>query len=261
MNCRKQQGRNASRRQRASAASMTIEDRLEGGRNGQALEMAVGLAKTAPRPARKGGGATPQWSRERPGFATAPHFFMTENIFMTNAIDLTARQLLANKPKRQRVTQALLRIEDASFEDVLARIRAGESQTEIARSLKVHIATLNRYLSDPSRVAETTAAKADSAEAWLDKGLREIQNAKGFDHAEVQRARAFAQECARRAAIRNPRYSDKAAIQLTDGDGQPLPPQQAIVVYMPSTCRRTIETRERNGLCGQLTRSKERTRR
>ena len=152
------------------------------------------------------------------------------------AISLTREQLLAVKP-RKRVTQALLKIEDASFEKILNQIRGGAAMSEIAAELGVHVSTLSRYVNDPARIAETTAALAASSEQWLDKGLREIQNAKGFDHAEVQRARAFAQECARRAAIRNPRYSDKAAIQLTDGDGQPLPPQQAIVVYMPSNNR------------------------
>ena len=50
-----------------------------------------------------------------------------------------------------------------------------------------------------------------SAEAWLDRGLGVLTDAK--DMLEVHRARAIEQHCARRAAIRNPqRYGDRQQI-------------------------------------------------
>ena len=55
----------------------------------------------------------------------------------------------------------------------------------------------------------------NSAEAWLDKGLAKIESSmsKSGD-VDPSAARAYAQECARRAAIRNPIYKDKAQVDL-----------------------------------------------
>jgi hypothetical protein len=68
-------------------------------------------------------------------------------------------------------------------------------------------------------------ALLNSAESWLDRGFEAIVKADASDgrySAEIQKARAIAQECARRAAIRNPRYSDRQTVQHTDADGNNL---------------------------------------
>ncbi len=131
------------------------------------------------------------------------------------------------------------RIEHFGFDGILDSIRAGKSQSEIAKSLGVHCATLTRFLrEDDERARRTDRAMADSAEAWLDRGLEAIEEARGGDTAEVQRVRIFAQECARRAAIRNPRYSERNQIELSGPDGRPVQIQPvAVSIYLPSNGR------------------------
>jgi transcriptional regulator with XRE-family HTH domain len=159
-----------------------------------------------------------------------------KNFTPPKAIDLPANKLIAARPGKRSST-ALGKIESESFPAILGRIRAGESQAEIAKSLGVHVATLNRYLNDADRVLETDAAKRDSAEAWLDRGMSELESAKGGDNAEVTRAKAVAQECARRASIRNPRYSEKQQVELSGPDGGPVPQAPSVVVYIPNNGR------------------------
>ena len=130
------------------------------------------------------------------------------------------------------------RIEHFGFDGILDSIRAGKSQSEIAKSLGVHCATLTRFLrEDDERARQTDRAMTDSAEAWLDRGMRALEEARGMDTAAVQLARAVEQACARRAAIRNPRYSEKRAVELTGADGGPLQVQPVISVYLPSNGR------------------------
>lgn len=101
---------------------------------------------------------------------------------------------------------------------VLARIASGESQAEIALSLGIAVSTLNERLHrNAERSARTREAMELSAESWLDRGLQTLKDAKS-DSAEIARARAIEQHCARRAAIRNPRqYGDK--LDLTHSGG------------------------------------------
>ena len=77
----------------------------------------------------------------------------------------------------------------------------------------------------------------DSAESWLDRGWQELQDAEGKDTAAVQLARHREQHCRARAAIANPRYSDKAAIELTGPNGGPIQSQHAVIVYIPDNGR------------------------
>jgi len=159
-----------------------------------------------------------------------------KNLRPPKAIDLSADSLIPART-RKRSSAALARIENESFPEILSRIRAGESQSEIAQGLGVHVATLNRYLNDAERAIETDAAKRDSAEAWLDRAMAELEQAKGKDNAEVTRAKAVAQECARRAGIRNPRYSEKQQVELSGPDGGPVPQAPSVVVYLPANHR------------------------
>lgn len=98
------------------------------------------------------------------------------------------------------------------IEDVLARIASGESQAEIARSLNIGASTLSERLSATPEIAERSArARSISAEAWLDRGLDYVLN----ENNDANRARIVAQECARRAALRNPAYREKQAVDLS----------------------------------------------
>lgn len=98
-------------------------------------------------------------------------------------------------------------------DDVIARITGGESQSEIARSESIGVATLHGWLyATPERSARTREAMESSAEYWLDRGLQTLEEAPP-DASEIARARAIEQHCARRAAVRNPRrYGDRTTL-------------------------------------------------
>lgn len=104
---------------------------------------------------------------------------------------------------------------------IIGEIAEGSTQLEIAAKHGVSVGALNAWLhADPERSARARDAMKTSAEAWLDRGLEALTKAKP-DTAEIARARAIEQHCARRAAIRYPaKYGDKVAI----GGAEDLPP-------------------------------------
>ena len=108
--------------------------------------------------------------------------------------------------------------------DILLRIEQGDSYMQIASDLGCSRATIYDALSlaDPSG-DNSARAQAKSAEAWLDKGLAAISSAlsKSGD-VDASAARAYAQECARRAAIRNPAYRDKQDHTVSAPGGGPV---------------------------------------
>src|SRR5205823_5365885 len=103
------------------------------------------------------------------------------------------------------------------LEGICSRIEQGHSMTEIAESLGTDVSQLCRYLDRSEQAIQRSArAMRRSAEAWLDRGLRAVQDAldkKG--NIDPSAARAYAQECARRAAVRNPAYRERAGVELT----------------------------------------------
>lgn len=138
---------------------------------------------------------------------------------------------------------------------ILSEVRSGESQAAIAQALNVGASTLCGWLASDEiheghelSVAERSAqARRDSAEAWLDKGLQAVRDAmsdpayKGTG-TDSGAARAYAQECARRAAIRNPAYREQrdAKVELSAPGGGPvrvvalqssMTPEQAAIAY------------------------------
>lgn len=109
------------------------------------------------------------------------------------------------------------------LEAILERIEEGESQTDIAKSLGVGIATLSRFLNSDENAERSARARSYSAEAWLDKGLAVISSALDKQGGvDASAARAYAQECARRAAIRNPQYRDKVDQTISGPNGGPV---------------------------------------
>lgn len=110
----------------------------------------------------------------------------------------------------------------------LDRIYEGDSFTEIAKALGMTHGRISQILGRDEETANRSArAKAASAEAWLDKGLAAVHDAmsdpsyqgSGTDSGS---ARAYAQECARRAAIRNPAYREKTGVELSGPGGAPI---------------------------------------
>ena len=109
---------------------------------------------------------------------------------------------------------------DINIDDVIDRIESGESQASIARSLGVGVATLSGRLNLPENAERSARARANSAEAWLDKGMDVLGSALDKTGTiDASAARAYAQECARRAAIRNPQYRDTNKTEITGANG------------------------------------------
>lgn len=113
-------------------------------------------------------------------------------------------------PKRKYTRNVKAPLHEVGFDAIITRIEGGESQAEIARSFGLNPATVNAYLHETiERSARTKEAMTASAESWLDRGLQTLVDAPP-EPAEIARARAIEQHCARRAAIRNPAgYGDK----------------------------------------------------
>jgi len=109
-------------------------------------------------------------------------------------------------------------LDEVGLEPICQRIEGGESQAEIARSLGVSPSALSSWLNREENAERSARAREASAESWLDRGLETLERAlnKG-GNVDATAAKAYAQECARRAAIRNPRYVEKTAHQHSGG--------------------------------------------
>lgn len=111
-------------------------------------------------------------------------------------------------------------LDGIGLEPICQRIENGESQAEIAKSLGVAPATLSAWLNRQEHAERSARAREMSAESWLDRGLKALEDALDKDSGkDASAARAYAQECARRAAIRNPRYVERTAHQHTGENG------------------------------------------
>ena len=111
-----------------------------------------------------------------------------------------------------------------SLQALTELITDGLTYREIGAKFGVNASTVCRWLAvDDAALQQSARAREESAEAWLDRGLdyleRSLDKASGLD---AGAARALAQECARRAAIRNPRYRDSSNMELTGKGGGPL---------------------------------------
>lgn len=110
----------------------------------------------------------------------------------------------------------------------LERIYEGDSFREIATTLGMTHGRISQILDrNEDAINRSARAMAASAEAWLDKGLAVVEDA--IDNPSYQgdgkdsgASRAYAQECARRAAIRNPRYREKTGVELSGPGGAPI---------------------------------------
>lgn len=116
-------------------------------------------------------------------------------------------------------TPARDKLEAIGLEEILERIESGETYSEIARTTGVAVSSLHRWLNETQERTELSArARTKSAEAWLDRGLDVVASALPKDgNIDASAARAYAQECARRAAIRNPQYSERVEQHHTGG--------------------------------------------
>jgi transcriptional regulator with XRE-family HTH domain len=110
--------------------------------------------------------------------------------------------------------EATAKMEAVGIEQICEWIERGDSQTEIAKRIEVSVGSLSTWLNQDQYSERSARAREKSAESWLDRGFHKLEEAldksSGIDPSA---AKAYAQECARRAAIRNPRYVEKTAHQ------------------------------------------------
>lgn len=133
-----------------------------------------------------------------------------------------ARKAAKAKKAARRPTPARDKL-TGNDDDIIARILSGETYREIAGVYGVAVSMLHTWIAgDEERCARARDALERSAEAWLDRGLMTIGSALRRDSdIDPSAARAYAQECARRAAVRNHRYRDRVA-HGGDTDAPPI---------------------------------------
>lgn len=104
----------------------------------------------------------------------------------------------------------------------LQMVEDGKSYADIAVELKVSRTSLMRALDALDNSAHARA-RSNSAEMWMERGLQPLEQAldKG-SNIDAGAARAYAQECARRAALRNPAYRESNKTELTGPNGGPV---------------------------------------
>lgn len=129
---------------------------------------------------------------------------------------------------------------DETINWIIERIYAGKSQAEIALDLGVSAGSVSMWLNrDADTIERSARARAASAEAWLDRGLQAVfDSLKRTSGIDSNAARTFAQECARRAAIRNPAYRERTGVEITGAKGGPVrtiattvSPEEAAILY------------------------------
>jgi len=128
-------------------------------------------------------------------------------------------------------------LDNAGVETILDKIRAGDTQTEIAAALGVSRQALIRYLAENVDADKYTRARIESAESWADRGWECLQTAREGDSAAVNLARYMEQHCMRRAGIVNARYSEKQSVELSGPNGGAIQTQSQVLVYVPHNSR------------------------
>jgi predicted transcriptional regulator len=113
---------------------------------------------------------------------------------------------------------------DETIDWIIEQIRSGQSQASIAKALGVSTGSVSMWLDrDADTIERSARARIASAEAWLDRGLEAVESALMRDSGvDATAARAVAQECARRAAVRNPAYREKTGVEITGAAGGPI---------------------------------------
>lgn len=107
---------------------------------------------------------------------------------------------------------------------ICQRIEAGETYREIAASLGIAVSILARWLNSSDHRREQSArALENSAESWSDRGLHALTEASDTESKrDPSVARAIDQHCRWRAAIRNPKYSERTRTDLAVSGGLSL---------------------------------------
>lgn len=138
------------------------------------------------------------------------------------------------------------KMDKVGIDPICELIASGETFANIGNRYGVGAVQLMEWLTRPDNAKKTARAREFSAEAWLDKGLDVVYSSlsKSGD-VDPSAARAYAQECARRAAIRNRAYGDRVVQEHTGADGGPI---QTINANVELTREQLIEQAKLRGL-------------
>lgn len=118
---------------------------------------------------------------------------------------------------------------------LLEQIRDGKTYRELGTEYGVSHGTICNWLAEADQSVRAQAL-LDSAEPWLDKGIAYLESALSKESGiDAGAARALAQECARRAAIRNPRYRDNTKVELSGDPERPIEQKWTLEIVRPAT--------------------------
>ena len=106
------------------------------------------------------------------------------------------------------------KIDDFPFEQLLALVASAATQAQIGQAVGVPQPAISRWLHAlrGERADQLEAALQAAGLECLDKGLAELEAARGGDAATVQLARAFENHWARRAGLYHRRWHDKGEL-------------------------------------------------
>jgi len=137
---------------------------------------------------------------------------------------------------------ALAKLQTLGADELCSMVESGMTMAEIARSLEVSPAAIYKAMDRFGWREQIARAMEQSAEAWLDRGLEAIAGADESSNAAVNKWRYFAIECARRAGVRNARYSERQSVELSGPNGGPIQAQSVVTVYVPQNNRDAGQT-------------------
>lgn len=156
---------------------------------------------------------------------------------MPTASDGKANALtpVANTAQGRKPARAFDKLDAAGLERILDRVRDGQTAKAIAADIGVSQSMFWAWLDRISAHDLYTRARADSAEAWAERGLAAIETCDDTNSASVNKARYLESHCRWRAGIANSRYSEKQQVELTGANGGPV--QSLVTVYVPANGR------------------------
>lgn len=145
--------------------------------------------------------------------------------------------------------EKVLRLAEASrqkldafpVEALLAMLASGRTQTEISKAAGVPQSAISVWLSNQNgELADQIAlARRLGGEACLDRGLEELEKARGGDTSAVALARAFDGHWARRAGLFNRSLHDKGEI-VQQTPTPPNPPSFTIHIISAAPQPQTL---------------------
>lgn len=137
----------------------------------------------------------------------------------------------------------LKKLDDFPFQELLGMLAGAATQAQLGQAIGVPQPTVSLWLHGlrGERAEQVEAARAAAGLACLDKGLAELEAARGGDAAAVGLARALDQHWSRRAGLYNRKLSDKGELINAPQNQQITPPSFRICIISKDNQSVTID--------------------